>query len=194
MVLRALQAGFHAFNRGCARFRKIAGRRLAGYVQTFVALACLAVARLLPRRPRSVGPGLNPAEADPRACPQPVRSSAANGPERSEGAQGQLSEGVGPAGRRRSGQRAPHPRGDTRQAKTAVDPHLRGGYASRIRAPKTRRCHEARPPRRRGSGNPGGKAVVTAARAGPWPLIPAAAWSSPNLAFLSATSTSAGNP
>ena len=29
-----------------------------------------------------------------RACPEPVRPSAANGPERSEGAQGKLSEGV----------------------------------------------------------------------------------------------------
>src|SRR6516165_127161 len=131
MVLRALQAGFQAFNRGCARFRKIAGRRLAGYVQTFVALACLAVARLLSHRSR----------------------------------------------RRRSGQRAPQPRGNVRHAKTAVDPRLRGGDASRIQAPKTRRCHEARPPRRRGSGNPGGKAVVTAARGrplapDPQPLIP----------------------
>ena len=152
MVLSAFQAGLHAFNRGCARFRKTARRRLAGYVQAFVALVWLALARLLPRRPRSVGPGLNPAEADPRACPEPVRSSAANGPERSEGAQGQLREGVGPTRRRRSRQRAPQPRGDVRHAKTAVDPRLRGGDASRIQAPQTRRCHEARPPRRRGAG------------------------------------------
>ena len=161
MVLRALQAGFHAFNRGCARFRKIAGRRLAGYVQTFVALACLAVARLLSHRSRSVGPGLDPAEADPRACP-----------ERSEGAQGQLSEGVGPAGRRRSGQRAPQPRGNVRHAKTAVDPRLRGGDASRIQAPQTRRCHEARPPRRRGAGIQAERPSSRRLGAGPWPLIP----------------------
>ena len=154
-MLRAFQAGLHAFNRGCARFRKTARRRLAGYVQAFVALVWLALARLLPRRPRSVGPGLNPAEADPRACPEPVRSSAANGPERSEGAQGQLSEGVTPArpkrpwtltcaGVTRAGFGLPKP-------VVAMKHVLRGGGGAGIQAerPSSRRLG-----------------------AGPWPLIP----------------------
>ena len=86
MVLSAFQAGLHAFNRGCARFRKTARRRLAGYVQAFVALVWLALARLLSNRARSVGPGL-PAEADPRACPERIerdskgQQSASPGPD-----------------------------------------------------------------------------------------------------------------